>query len=70
MEIEMMNKLKFKLYVKTYGYWIDLLTTMWDQYMYGWLAGGNSNSKRDNNSSSKHTILLNPQRALFFKRTL
>jgi len=25
-----MSKLKFKFYLKTYGYWIDLLTTAWD----------------------------------------
>lgn len=28
-----MSRLKFKFYYKTHGYWIDLLTSAWDQYI-------------------------------------
>lgn len=30
MEVEIITRLRFKFYYKTLGYWVDLLTTVWD----------------------------------------
>ena len=33
MEMQMMVKLNFKLSIKTYSNWIDVLTLLWDDYL-------------------------------------
>ena len=33
MEMEVMMRLKFRFYWKTHVYWVDLLTSAWDQYV-------------------------------------
>jgi hypothetical protein len=38
-EIEVMNKLKFKFYFKTCVYWVDLMTSAWDEYVVGTEGG-------------------------------
>jgi hypothetical protein len=34
-EIEVMTKLKFRFYFKTCAYWVDLMTSAWDEYVAG-----------------------------------
>jgi hypothetical protein len=58
-EIEVMTKLKFRFYFKTCVYWVDLMTSAWDEYVVG-TEGGDKLQKPEESDNVK----------VFFKRSV